>query len=137
MLLVMALPDCALRLSKVLTEASYVVHVEDAKDLRHRIHQHQPDVVVLDWRMGGSGWRAIDEVPAIVSRTATHPHVIVVTPWASDSVDAQAEKLGCYEVVSVLDQGWDVDVSSSVQAAERDRRCRPLASVAAGRRSLH
>lgn len=137
MLLVVALSDCALRLSKTLQGASYVVAVRDGTELRHRVHQHQPDVLVLDWRMGGSWWRASDEVPAIVSRTATRPHVILVLPMISDGIEALAMEMGCYDVVSVTCPGWESDVAESVCAADRARQAWPAVQARAGRGSLH
>lgn len=137
MLLVVALPDCALRLCKVLTGASYIVAVRDAAELRRRVHGHQPDVVVLDWRMGGSAWRAIDEVPAIVSRTATHPHVIVVAPLVSPMIERSADELGCYEIVSVTDAGWEKDVLEAFSTARLERQESPHPSFRRNRAQLH
>lgn len=137
MLLVVALSDCALRLSEVLVGASYLVKAQDPKELRHKIHQHQPDVVVLDWRIGGSSWRASDEVPAIISRTTTHPHVILVLPMTSEAVKATALTAGCYDVVSITSVGWEMDVAEGVSSARRSREARRVYPHRTDRLSLH
>lgn len=136
MLLVIALPDCALRLSKVLTRAHYVVAVRDASELLLRVHEHQPDVVVLDWRMGGSAWRAVDEVPAIISEMTT-PHVILVLPWLSAEVDREAAQMGCYDAVSLTSSVWAQETAECVAAAAADRRRHPLVVRQLSRGSLH
>lgn len=125
--LVVALPDLSLRLSKyVVGSVGFVTSTKDGKQLRHRVHEHQPDVVLLDYRMGGSGWRAIDEVPALVERTASRPDVIVLLPWKDTDVDRSAAKLGCYDVVSVDGPCFDQDVSDAVQTALKSRESRQM-----------
>jgi DNA-binding NarL/FixJ family response regulator len=124
MVLVIALPDLALQLSRVVPGARYVLHVEgdDGRELRHQVHLHQPEVVVLDWRMGGNAWRAIDEVPAIVSRTQSRPHVIAVLPWVSKKVERAAADAGCFDVLSPRSPGFERDLLSAVEAARLDHR---------------
>jgi DNA-binding response OmpR family regulator len=137
MTLVIALPDLALRLSELLTDAQYVVRVQDGADLRHTIHSYQPDVVVLDWRMGGSAWRAIDEVTAIVERTTTHPYVIALLPKVSTKINAEAAKAGCYNVVSVDGAGAVRRVVDAVGVARRARHARRPESRRVNRQALH
>lgn len=137
MTLVVALPDLALRLSAILTGARYVVRVHDGADLRHRIHSYQPDIVLLDWRLGGNIWRAIDEVPAIVERTATHPYVIALLPSASWRVKEEAAKIGCYNVVNVGAAGADRKVVEAVAVARRARAARRPEPRRVSRQHLH
>ena len=85
--------------------------------------------------MGGSAWRAIDEVPAIISRTTTHPHIIVVLPWRTQEVDEEAARLGCYDIVSVESPDFDLELSEAVETALRDRLRSPPRRVS--RDDLH
>ncbi len=123
MMLVVALPDLATRLSRILLGARYVVRLDgdDGSELRHQIHLYQPDVVILDWRMGGSRWRAVDEVPAIVSRTMSRPHVIALLPKASAEVEQAAADRGCYDAIAVTDPYLDQELREAVEAALLDR----------------
>jgi DNA-binding NarL/FixJ family response regulator len=137
MILVIALPDLALRLSGLLHNARYIVRVEDGKDLRHRVHSYQPDVVVLDWRIGGSMWRALDEVTAIVERTTTHPYVIALLPKTSPRIKSEAAKLGCYDVISVNASGVDRKIVDAVELAQRARAARRAEHRRVSRAHLH
>lgn len=139
MLLVVAMPDLALRLSRFLPRANYVLNVggDDGKELRHQVYKHQPDVLILDWRVGGNLWRVIDEVPAIISRTASQPHVIAMLPWTSRQVEQVAAESGCFEVVNVSASGFDRDVLSAVAAARRDRYEQPPECRRVARGGLH
>lgn len=137
MILVIALPDLALRLSELLVNASYVVRVADATDLRHRVYSHQPEIVLLDWRIGGSGWRAIDEVTAMVSRTKTHPYVIALLPRTDRGVKAEAAKVGCYGVINVGALDADRVIVESVAVARRARSARGVDHRRVHRLYLH
>jgi CheY-like chemotaxis protein len=137
MTLVIALPDLALKLSELLTDARYVVRVQDGADLRHTIHSYQPDVVVLDWRMGGSAWRALDEVTAIVERTTTHPYVIALLPKVSPKIKREAAKAGCYNVVNVGAAGAERKILEAVGVAQRARHARKIDGRRVSRESLH
>lgn len=137
MILVIALPDLALRLSEILTGACYVVRVYDAADLRHRIHSYQPDIVLLDWRIGGSAWKAMDEVTAIVERTTTHPYVIAMLPKTTTKIRCQAAKIGCYNVVNVDAAGSEQRVLDVVAVAKRARWARRPAPRRVSREGLH
>jgi len=137
MILVIALPDLALKLSGLLTGARYVVRVEDASDLRHRVYSHQPDIVVLDWRMGGNGWRAMDEVTAIVERTTTHPYVIALLPKVTSRIKSEAATAGCYNVISADGDDLERRVVAAVSVARRARQARRPDLRRVSRQSLH
>lgn len=138
MTLVVALPDFAKRLSRLLIgRVNYVVSVVDGTELRHRVHEHQPDIVILDWRMGGNAWRAIDEVPALVERTESQPYVIVLVPRTSRVIDREAAKKGCYDVVSVSDADFDRQVVEAVETAARARSARRPRRRRVSRGDLH
>lgn len=136
-ILCVALPDLALIVSRLVVGARYVVKVKDGKDLRHQIHEHQPDVVLLDWRIGGNKWRSIDEVPAIVERTTSHPAVIVLLPHTTLSVEQEAAERDCYDAISVTDEDFAISLRRSVDEAERLRLARPPAPRRSARASLH
>lgn len=137
MVLVIAWPDLALRVCKVVEGARYITHVTDGIDLRHRVHEHQPDVIVLDWRMGGSLWRAIDEVPAIVSRTSTHPYVIAVLPSTSGVIERQAGRGECYDVVDLSASCFERELAEAVGTATRARTARPHLRYRVEKSDLH
>lgn len=137
MILVIALPDLALRLSELIDGARYVVRVDDATDLRHRVHSYQPDVVVLDWRIGGNAWRALDEVTAIVQRTTTHPYVIALLPKVTSKIKSEAAKIGCYNVVNVDAADGDQRVVDAVTVAQRARLARRQEGLRVPRHALH
>lgn len=137
MVLVVAMADLALRLSKLLEGARYLVRVVDGPDLRHRVHGYQPDVLVLDWRMGGSSWRAVDEIPAIVERTATHPYVVALLPETSKVVKREAAQRGCYNVLNVTASDFDRALVAVVESALRLHRERHPIPRRVSRSQLH
>jgi DNA-binding response OmpR family regulator len=137
MVLVIALPDLALRLSELLSGASYVVRVDDATDLRRQVHSYQPNVVVLDWRIGGNAWRAMDEVTAIVERTTTHPYVIALLPKVTKRIKSEAAKIGCYNVVNVDAVDGDQRIVAAVTVARRARQARLQECRRVPRQALH
>lgn len=125
-LLVIALPDLAKRIAKVLEgEANYIVRtLADGKELRHVVHAHQPDILLLDYRCGANRFRSIDEVPAIVDRTASLPTVIMILPEFGPLIEREAARLNCYDVVNESDPEFLVDLSDAVSTAIRDWRHR-------------
>lgn len=144
MLLVIALPDLAKRIADLeLIEGvhSYVVSVADAKELRHKVHGHQPEVLVLDYRMGGLSWRAMDQISLIVERTASKPYVIAVVPWVNRVVEIEAAKNQAYNVVVLNEkkaQAFARDLSSAVAVARKARAARGVkADPRARDRMLH
>lgn len=137
MVLVIALPDLALKLSGFLVGARYVVRVEDGKDLRHQVHEYQPDIVVLDWRIGGSCWRAIDEVTAIAGRTATQPYVIAILPAVTRQIKREAARAGCYDVVNASASDCVRQVVECVSVARMARACRQIEPRRLSRAQLH
>lgn len=137
MVLVIALPDLALRLSELLTGARYLVRVEDGTDLRHLVYSYQPDILVLDWRIGGSKWRALDEVTTLVERTKTHPYVIALLPKVTGKIKSEAAKAGCYNVVNVDAAGAEQTIVEVVDVARRARHARRLEQRRASRQALH
>jgi CheY-like chemotaxis protein len=137
MILVIALPDLARRISESVLGASYVVNVESESDLRHRVYSHQPDLILLDHRIGGSTWRAIDQVTAIVERTATHPLVIALLPRTSRTIEREAAKLGVYDVLSVSSDGFDRELVEAVSEAAEDRLTHRRDHWGPSRQTLH
>jgi DNA-binding NarL/FixJ family response regulator len=136
--LIVALPDLANRVSRYIKESvAFVVKTDTPSELRHRVHSYQPNVVVLDYRMGGSAWRAIDEVPAIVSRTASTPRVIVVLPWRAREVDEQAADLDCYDIVSAENRDFDEELAEAVESALRSSPGHQALSRRVSRDDLH
>jgi DNA-binding NarL/FixJ family response regulator len=137
MILVIALPDLARRISETVLGARYVISVENESDLRHRVYSHQPDLILLDHRVGGSTWRAIDQVTAIVERTATHPFVIALLPKTSRTIEREAARLGIYDVLSVSSEDFDRELVEAVSEAAEDRLSRPLDRRRVSRQTLH
>lgn len=138
MVLVIALPDLAKRVCAVVPDAiGYVVSVDSPSDLRHRVYTYQPDIVLLDSRMGGSSWMAIEEVPAIVGRTESHPYVIMLLPWTTEEVEREAVKRQCYDVVSVASEDFESDVWAAVQTARKARLARDVPRRAVRRKNYH
>jgi CheY-like chemotaxis protein len=137
MILVIALPDLALRLSHIVSGARYLVSVDDGKYLRHQVHRHQPEIVLLDWRMGGNAWRAVDEISALVTRTASMPSVIALLPWVSDDVQEAAAEIGCFDVISVTASHFARDVLATIRAAQEDRHRRLAEAPRVSRGDLH
>ena len=128
MVLVVALPDLALTASRVLSRpVSYIVRVDDARELREKCIAYEPDIVVLDWRMGGSKWRAIDEVPAIAHCAGSRPYVIMLLPATCPMTDAEAARKGCYDVVTASDDDFVHELAGAVSSAVRARLRRQTA----------
>lgn len=136
-LLVVALVDLAERLSRLLEGASYILSVVDDRDLRHRIHEHQPQIVVLDWRMGGSAWRAVDQVAALSELTESQPYIIVVLPHASTVIDRENAKRGCYDVVTESGPRFERDITEAVSTAARARQHRKVSRRRVTREDYH
>jgi DNA-binding NtrC family response regulator len=118
-------------------DAQYVVTVTDGTELRHRVHEHQPDIVLLDSRVGGNGWRAIDEVPALVERTATHPYVIAMLPKTSSKIEREAARRECYDVVNASASRFLRDLVEAVSSAKQARASRQRERRAVKKESLH
>lgn len=131
MVLVVALPELALAIGELLEgPRNYIVSVEGPKDLRHRIYREQPEIVVLDWRIGGSGWRAVDEVTAIADRTHSQPYVIVIVPKLDRKIAAEAAKRDCYNMVVFNEKklkAFEADLVSALEVAHAARRAREVA----------
>lgn len=136
-ILCVALPDLAVEVSRLISGARYIVKVFDGKDLRHQVHEHQPDILLLDWRLGGSLWRAIDEVPAIVERTISRPSVIVMLPHTTLRVEQEAAERDCYDAISVSDVDFPSCLRRSVDEAERARHVHPPIRRRVARAALH
>ena len=97
----------------------------------------QPDIVILAWAIGGNGWRAIDEVTAIVERTATHPYVIAILPQTSPAIEREAAKKGCYDVVNAFAEDFDQQVVEAVETAKKARAARRPPRRRVPRSDLH
>ncbi len=122
-IMLVAMPDMARLVTKNTWERlSYVFQVDGPSDLHRKIKEHQPDIVVLDWRISGNTWRVIDEVPTIVSKTATHPLVIFVGGSSNESVDREAARRCCYDVVGLTDNSnWASEVAQAIGCAAQNR----------------
>jgi hypothetical protein len=72
---------------------------------------------LLDVRLGGQRWRALESVPAIIEKTATRPDVVALVPWFHDDVEAEAYRWGCADVVDLSAKAWARDVSCAVDLA--------------------
>src|SRR4051812_8315932 len=93
---------------------AYVTRVSSPTELRHKIHSSQPSVVFLDVRLGGSTWRAVEAVAGLAS-VRSRPAVVLLAPWASDAVDAEAARLGCYDVLDASAPSFCQDVQDLVE----------------------
>lgn len=136
-ILVVAMPDLALKVSCYVGGARYVLRVSDGKELRHRVYEHQPEIVLLDWRLGGNAWRALDEVTAIVERTQTHPFVVALLPETSRMIEREAARLGCYDVLNVSAEGFASELYETMELAIRARRALRPDHRRVTRASLH
>lgn len=114
-------PDLGRRLLEAI-EGRKVVFVQevDATELRHKIHQTQPEVVVLDVRFGGNRYRVIDEAPAIMLCNSG-PAVILLSPWDDDRVIDHAGTNECFDVISLSRPSFGLEVSRSVLDAKAAR----------------
>lgn len=83
----------------------YILKVQDATELRHKIHSCQPSVVVLDVRLGGNAFEAMQEVPAII-KTRSEPAVIVLLPSVSAIAKKAAVEMGAFDVISRDRASW-------------------------------
>lgn len=101
-------------------------HADEAKtQLRRRIYQEQPKVILLDVRFGGQFFRVVEIVPTIIKKTASRPRVILILPAPSKEVEDEASKLGCFDVLvftSRRKKAFRREVLDAVEAAELDRR---------------
>jgi DNA-binding NarL/FixJ family response regulator len=89
-------------------------------ELRHRVHQVQPEVVVLDVRFGGNLYRVIEQTPGIMLANSG-PAVILLLPWQSDEVVDEAARQGCFDAISLSHPSFDAEVSRSVLDAKAAR----------------
>jgi CheY-like chemotaxis protein len=136
MILVLALPDLAQKIAPLLEGTrAYVVRVTDETELRHKVYGHQPEIIILDYRMGGSKWRAVDQVPLIVERTESKPYVIAVLPYSSKRVEREAARLACYDVVVFTPRTFARELCEVVATARAARRARQAEPVR--RQKLH
>lgn len=118
MTLVIALADLAERISRLIEGPKfYVLKVSDEKELRRKVCDHRPEVLLLDSRVGGNRWRAIDQVPAILRECRSVPSVIALLPHTSKGVEREAARLGCYDVVPVNQRSFDRDLLMAVSTA--------------------
>lgn len=123
MLVMIATTDqkLALKLGAAIeTEKSYLLRVTSGEQLVEEIDSMQPDVLVLDVKIGGNDFRALGELPTILD--AEHePAVIVVIPWKSIIVVREASRLGCFEVIRSDVRGFERRVSRAAWDAQAAR----------------
>lgn len=141
MVLVVALPELALAIGELLEgPRDYITAVADAKELRRKIHSVQPQIIVLDWRIGGNGWRAVDEIAAISERTRSQPYVIAVVPWLNRRVAKLAAEQDCYNMVVFNEKkmkAWAADLVSALQVAHAARQAREVAPRRSEKKHYH
>lgn len=122
LVMVLANAELAKRISEVVKgQVVYVVRVKDAIELHHKVYSHQPDILILDWSIGGSVYKATDQIPLIMERTSSKPHIICLLPWRSRAVDREAAKLGCYDVVSVNAKNFLRELGERISVAKASR----------------
>lgn len=92
----------------------------DETELRHKVHQTQPEVVVLDVRFGGNRYRVIEQAPAIML-CDSGPAVIMLLPWNDDRVIEEAGVQGCFDAISLSHPSFGLEVSRSVLEAKAAR----------------
>lgn len=115
---------------------SYILSASDEKELRHLVHSSQPEVLVLDVRLGGNRYRAMAEVPRLML-TRSHPAVILLIPWRSTAVREEAGRMGCYEVVVIGRPSFLRQLSQAVIEAADARLAGALEPPRRGHGSLH
>ena len=109
----------------------------DEKELRHKVHQMQPEVVLLDVRFGGNRYRAIELAPGIMM-TRSGPAVILLLPWDSNEVIDEAARQGCFDAISLSHPSFDSEVARSVLDAKAARLSGALERIQRpARGSLH
>jgi hypothetical protein len=92
--------------------------------LRHWIYCKQPSVLLLDVRFGGQLYRVIENVPRILGEADCNPRVILLIPFDSKVAEAEAARLGCFDVVNFHPRrrrAFLSEVVSAVEAALLDR----------------
>jgi DNA-binding response OmpR family regulator len=106
MVLVIAWPEIAMEVGKCIAdEKMYACDVRNVVDLRHRVKRTQPDLVIIDVRIGGSGWRAVDEL-ARLRLTGSRPDVLPLVPKKTRGVTKQCAEMGCYNLVDLSVGSW-------------------------------
>ena len=106
-------------------------------ELRHRVHQTQPEAVVLDVRYGGNRYRVIEQAPGIMAANSG-PAVILLLPWDSDAVIDEAARQGCFDAISLSHPAFDAEVARSVLEAKAARLAGALERLQRpGKGSLH
>lgn len=114
-------PELAGLLSRsVDSRITFIADAFDATDLRHRIHQLQPSVVVIDVRFGGSGYRVLGAVPRLEGVTS-RPQAIALLPWFAQDAYDEAITLGCFDVLALTSSDFSSEVARAVTLAEQER----------------
>lgn len=131
-------PELAERLTAAIEgRKAILVAPYDETELRHKVHQMQPEVVVLDVRYGGNLYRVIDQAPGIMA-CKSGPAVILLLPWNSDAVVDEAARQGCFDAISLFHPSFDAEVSRSVLDAKAARLSGALERLQRpAKRSLH
>lgn len=106
----------------------YIVTPQSQKELRHRLHQVQPEVIVLDVTFGGNDYRVLDEVLAF-NAIRSGPAVIALLPWTSATAKRQASCVGCFEVLVTSRRLFERKVALAVRDALQARAAGALADI--------
>ena len=92
--------ELALAIGRLIAgEKGYALPTETDTELRRRLHEAQPDGVILDVTIGGQRWSAMASIPRIAA-VRSSPAIVLVTPRPSRAVDRAAAAWGCYDVVT-------------------------------------
>jgi DNA-binding NarL/FixJ family response regulator len=125
MVLVAAWPEVAMEIgAQLLDEKAYACKVMHPHELRHAVKKTQPDVVVLDVRIGGSRWRAVEGVQRL-RLCESRPEVIALVPRRSRAVDREMARQGCYGVVDLSVGSWPDALVRAVETAHQIRELKP------------
>jgi DNA-binding NarL/FixJ family response regulator len=114
-ILICAEPGLALRLGRLITgRRIYAVTIADVVRLAG---EHQPVVVLLDVKMGGSIARAVEAVPRI-QKAAASCAVIVVTCAPTGAEIREADGLGAYDCIDRLSDGFMLRLQQAIALAQ-------------------
>lgn len=115
MLLICAEPPLATRLGRlVVGQRVYAMNLEAGERMAA---EHQPSVVLLDVRVGGSENRAVEWVPAFL-RASPSSAVVVVTMRPTVAEVSEANALGAYTYIDRLADGFVIRLHDVIATAK-------------------
>ncbi len=114
MLLICADASLSLRLGRLVEgQKVYALTVADA--LRVATLQ-QPAIILLDVRLGGSGQRAVEVVPALLAASPASAVLVITRAPTEDEID-EADALGAYDCIDRLSDGFVVRLQRAISLA--------------------